>query len=355
MLVLQLLTYAAKDLPSRPADGVLPPLDEANDREIQWVLAAGLGPLLRRATAKRAERVPVAWRDRLLSTHLTAQVIHANLIDTAKEVIDICQDQGIHVTLLKGMSISDQYYPAAYLRPMGDVDILVRADQYELAEQAMLRFGYTSDPHFGDPGEGFHHGAPLLDPRRHVWVELHRALFPRTEEEHCGQLFDPAHVAARSVASTFHGRAVYRLTDELQLIYIAHSWMSDLTHHGIHPGFLVSLLDAVYLLKASGKKLAWESLVDWLKADMATASLHVLLGYLVRHGLAEIDATTRSRVASRQRIVGALQLWLIHRTLDLFLVAGRPWSHTFRPPVPGRYSLRHQLGKRLRRLALAPD
>jgi Uncharacterised nucleotidyltransferase len=338
---LQLLTYAAKDLPSRPADGVLPPLSELNNREIRWTLKGGLGPLLYRATAKQAEQVPVALRDQLVSADLSAQLRHAALVETTKEVIDVCRDQDTCVTLLKGISISEQCYPAAHLRPMGDVDILIPADEYESAEKALLRVGYTRARNF-EPGEGSHHGVPLLDPRREVWVELHTALFPRREDVHCGRVFD----TSLAVASTFHGRSVHRLTDELQLAYIAHSWIRDITLHGIHPSFLASLLDAIYLLKASRKELAWQSLLDRLDTDMTTASLHVMLCYLVRHGLAEGIAPIVASLTARQEMVGPLQLWLIYKTLDLFLLGGRPLSHALRPPVPGRYSLRYQLRKR---------
>ena len=352
MLVLQLLTYAAQDLPTRPADRVLPSLDEVDDRELEWALKGGLGPLLHRATAKRAERVPVAWHDRLLSAELTARLRHANLIDTAKEVIDVCQDQGIRITLLKGISVSDQYYPAPHLRPMGDIDILVPAGDYESAESALLRLGYTRDPHFGEPGEGFHHGVPLLDPRRHVWVELHTALFPRTDDVHCGRMFDPTRVALRSVASTYYGRPVDRLSDELQLIYIAYSWMRDLARHGIHPSFLAPLFDVVYLLKTALNEVDWGGSTDWLDTEMATASLHVMLSYLAQHDLTQLSPQILSRVASRQAIVGAVQLKAILGTLDHFLVAGRPWTFAFPPPVPGRYSLKHQLRKRWRRFSV---
>ena len=349
MLTLQLLTYAAKDLPSNPADRVISSLENFNDREIEWVLRGGMGPLLYRAMRKRLDRVSAAWQRRLLSADLSAQFRHANIVGTAIEIIDICKDLGIRVTLLKGISISDQYYPAGHLRPMGDIDILIPAEDYGSVEMAILRLGYVQQPGF-TLGEGMHHGVPLLDPQRGVWVELHTALFPRNQDEDCGRQFAPSLVADLAVPSIFHGQPVYRLNNELQLVYIAYSWRSDLTHYGIHPSFVVPLLDGVYLLKGSGGKLDWESLLDWLESDMAAASLYVMLTYMARCGLTQISTSTLSRLASRQNIVGPLQLWSIHKMLDFFLVAGRPLSPAFHPPVPGRYSLRYQLHKRWRRL-----
>lgn len=351
VLVLQLLTYAARngvDL----ADEALPSFDEVQDREIRWALEGGLGPLLYRATAKRNCCMSESWRNRLMSEDLSARARHAQLARAATEVIDVCHDMGIRVTLLKGISISDQYYPAAHLRPMGDIDLLISAGEYEALEQALSRLGYTRDPAFV-LGAGSHHGFPLCDPRTGVWVELHTALFPLREGLHCGRLFDPARVATLSVASSFHGRQVFRLSAELQLVYIAYSWMRDLTLDGIHPSFLATLFDAVYLLKRVDKALNWTDLLAWLESDMATASLYAMLAYLNRHGLARTPDPILSCLASRQNIVGPLQLRLIHQVLDRFLLAGRPFVSVLPPPVPGRYSLRYQLRKRLRRFSRA--
>ena len=146
---------------------------------------------------------------------------------------------------------------------------------------------------------------------------------------------------------------VSRLSAELQLVYIAYSWMRDLTLDGIHPSFLATLFDAVYLLKRVDKALNWTDLLAWLESDMATASLYAMLAYLNRHGLARTPDPILSCLASRQNIVGPLQLRLIHQTLDRFLLAGRPFVSVLPPPVPGRYSLRYQLRKRLRRFSRA--
>ena len=353
MLILDLLTYAARNELSDLADGAVPSFDEVRDSEIRWALRGGLGPLLYHAAAKRYLCMSESWRNRVLGEDLSAQVRHAHFARVATEIIDVCHTMDIRVTLLKGISISNQYYPAAHLRPMGDIDLLIAAEECEALEQALSRLGYTRDPTFV-LGAGSHHGFPLRDPRAGVWVELHTALFPVREALHSGRLFDPARVAALSVASTFHGRQVFRLSAELQLVYIAYSWMRDLTLDGIHPSFLATLLDAVYLLKSADKALNWTELLAWLESDMATASLYAMLAFLNRHGLARTPDPILSCLASRQKIVGSLQLWLIHETLDRFLIAGRPFIAMLPPPVPGRYSLRYQLWKRLGHFSRAP-
>ena len=151
--------------------------DGVTDRQVQDVLDAGLGPLLFHATRELQGAVPDIWRDALHAEDLTARVRHGNLCDAMLEILDACNAAGVPVTLLKGISIADQCYPLAHLRPMGDIDILVREEHCEWIEEALRRRDFEPkvgfEVHEGDP-----HRAPLEDPKRGVWIEIHTALFP---------------------------------------------------------------------------------------------------------------------------------------------------------------------------------
>ncbi len=50
MLVLELLKWAAADSPHGVAERIASMLGEGHEREVRWVLDAGLGPMLYRAT-----------------------------------------------------------------------------------------------------------------------------------------------------------------------------------------------------------------------------------------------------------------------------------------------------------------
>jgi hypothetical protein len=275
------------------------------------------------------ERVPPPWRNALRSADLTAQVRFENLCATAAEVIDACQGVGAQPTLLKGISISLQHYPVPHTRPMGDIDILVPELDFERVESSLLRIGMVRASDRIQP-PGSHHGTPLVHPNRRVWIEVHSALFPKSSALSSGALFGPARIAACSIASTFQGRRVYRLSDELQLAYIASSWVRDLSRNEIHPSFVLPLLDAVYLLRYSGHSLDWEKLLAGLDdSELAAASLYVMLAYLCRHGLAACEPRVLSRIASRQRIIGAWERRVIETLLDTYLVGGRPFARFF--------------------------
>lgn len=351
-LLARVLKYAATDSPQSFATQTLGSLNQVDERQIRWALDAGLGPLLYRATRDCVDMVPVRWRSVLLSADLTAQVKHGKLVDTASEVIDVCQGMQIRPTLLKGISISEQHYPIAHSRPMGDIDILIPPNAYESVESALLQRGYIRDANSTVP-QGAEHGIPLAHPECQVWVELHTSLFGDPLRD---KVFDPSNVAAHSVVSTFHGRPVYRFTDELQLLYIASKWYDDLAQNSIHPSGIAPLLDVLYLLKASGKSLDHTRLAVGPGSEMAIASLYVMLAYLARHGLGAESHRLSRVLASSQRIVGPLQLKIIHAALDRYLIGGRYWNLRLPLPVPGRYSVRRQFRKRFRaRRSMPPD
>lgn len=345
MLALELLKWAAGDSPSASAERLATMLAGDHEREFTWIMRAGLGPMLQRATREHLDRVPSARRDTLLSTDLTAQVRHAATIDTAKDVIDACSELGVKATLLKGISVSDQYYPAPHLRPMEDIDILIPGETYEAVESAVVRRGYIRKPDH-DPLENTRHGFPLRHPRHQVWVELHTALFENTPPN---AVFGSSHICARSVESTFHARRVMRLADELQLLYIASSWIADLSRYGtrIHPSCLPALLDVTFLLKARAAELECDALFGWPEGEMAVASLYVMLGYLSSRGVSVCRTSHIPHLASRQNTVGKLQLGIIHAMLDYYLLGGRYWKLPIPLPVPGRYNVRNQLRKKV--------
>lgn len=353
-LVSQLLAHAATGEPlGRSSRRFAFGHGHADLRQFRWAMAGGLGPLLHRAmcsdTGSDTEPLPPAWREALLSADLTARVRHGNSVQAALEVICACERLQVPVTLLKGISISEQFYPEEHLRPMSDIDVLIPTRAYASVEAALLDVGYDKLDHPAIAGQ--HHGAPLHDRRSDTVVELHTALFPLDSPFSADRAFGPWGLSQHVIASQYHGRAVQRLSPELQLAYIASSWLNDLTLRSMHPSFIASLFDAVYLLASAGPALDWSSVLDAPDTDMVTACLYTMVAYLPRFGAAPAAPAVLATLASRQSLVGALQLRLMHAMLDRHLIGGRPWRLPLPPPVPGRYSLRRQLDKRiLRRL-----
>jgi len=324
VLVLEALRYAAAPEHLDASERILGALESADHREVHWAVEAGLGPLLYRATRSAPKRVPIELQNVLLSADLTARVRQGTRIETAEELIDACTAMGVPVTLLKGVSISEQYYPSPHLRPMTDIDLLVPEDAFPDVEAEALRRGYRQGPSIMGPNP--HHGEPLYDPERQTKVEIHTALFQQDSRLRQGALFSPAHIASESVATVFHGRPVHRLSDELQLVYIASYWIQNLMEQAIHPSLVAPLLDAVVLLNSPKETFDWDRLVSSLDNELAVAALYIMLAWLARHGLAEPPLAILSELRNRQQIIAGPELSVIHRLIDKYLVGGRPFT-----------------------------
>jgi Uncharacterised nucleotidyltransferase len=315
----KLLVYAAIRQSGSAHQGSAPQFRDLRGYQLRQVSDAGLTPLLFRAVHDSIETLQSNIRDGLKSADLTARVRYANLCDAALEIIDACRETGVTATLLKGISIGDQHYPEGHLRPMGDIDVLVPRQDYASVESTLLRRGYVRKPGY-EVEETAPHGAPLFDPRRRVWVEIHTALFPADARRRTNEMFGPSHIAAQTVSSNFHGRSVLRLSNELQLAYIASYWIRDLSRSGFDPSFVMPLLDAIYLLKACGQTLDWEGLLAQCDNELAKASLYVMLDYLSRGGFAPCAIPIVSDLAVGQRIVGTPERRILTAMLDIFLV-----------------------------------
>jgi hypothetical protein len=374
VLVLELLKYAAHGRSSASAHAVATAIAGATDAELQWALDGGLGPLAYEAVAAIPAQVPQDVLAVLQGADLTAKVIHANRVEAAAEVIELCASLGVTVMPLKGISISEQHYRAPHHRPMTDIDFLALGRPYDEIEAAFLQRGYelSSIDMGADPA----HGRPLRDPHRNVWVEIHTSIFPLASPLQRHPVFAQPMDRAVAVDSDFSGRAVLRLRDEAQLLYVAAYWSRDLSMQSIDPTFIMPLLDAIVLLGASGTTIKLEQLDCWLGDDQATASLYLLLSCLSRHELVSLPAGLLTTLAERQTIVGRAENWIIQSLIDRYLLGGRslqlihswhawanllgpgaryaksvllPWRIAFPPSYPQRFDLSAQ-AQRITRL-----
>ena len=370
VLIQALLRHAAQ---SGEAGHVAEVLNCADEHAIGWTLDAGLGPLLYTTVTQHLAQINPGLRARLLGADLTARVEHGERVDAALDVIELCRDVEVPVTLLKGISIGEQHYASGHLRPMTDIDILLPEESYAAIEALLIRRGYRHGPEV--LGEGSHHGVPLIDPKRGVWIELHTALFPRTSKFRQNDAFGAAHVARESAESAFHKIPVRRLTAELQLAYVASYWTADLSVRRIHPSFLMPVFDAVRLTSGTRGALDWSRLVEVVPNDAARASLLLLLDCLRSNAGVDVPSSVMDRLGSEQAYVGALERRLIGTIIDRYLIAGRafrwfnswhlwtnlldtghsmikltrlPWRILFPPDNPQRYDLQFQLARVLR-------
>ena len=134
------------------------------------------------------------------------------------QIVDAFHRAGILPVLLKGASLAFNVYPDPSLRPMGDLDLLVRKEDASKAQGALATLGYSPAFVAATRWEEENLLAHLPHQRApgRIPVEIHFRLFPRAmpyfpDEE---GLWD------RVVWTTVEGRRALRLAPSDELLYL---------------------------------------------------------------------------------------------------------------------------------------
>jgi hypothetical protein len=217
------------------------------------------------------------------------------------------------------MSIADQYYPAPHLRPMRDIDLLVEREAIPTIEAVLAKLGYVQPPQRSAAFyETHHHDAPFVHPETGLWVDVHRRLVPSTSALREDTVFSIETLKRELRPSTFRGRPVRRLSDELQIVYLACHWAQRLQV----VGGMVTMVDLTYLSR-NAPGIEWPRILDWARHSVACRSLELLLTYLTRRRLIEVGADVLEQLSLTQGPLDRLTRHLGHALVDRYVVAGR--------------------------------
>ena len=86
----------------------------------------------------------------------------------------------IHPIVLKGLAMAYGYYPEAYLRPMGDLDILIEEQDAELAKTLLEKIGYElQDSNFGTLVHSQFVMSKTVSDHTKLHIDIHTRLFNR--------------------------------------------------------------------------------------------------------------------------------------------------------------------------------
>jgi hypothetical protein len=136
----------------------------------------GISPLLYFQLNQSAFNVPseILRQLRLRYRQSSAQAIHQSL--RLREILLALADNRISTIVMKGAALAELVYPSPGLRPMLDLDLLVRSDDLDAAAGVLTELGYSADESY-QPAEWYkdhhHHLAPFIARDQSIVVELH--------------------------------------------------------------------------------------------------------------------------------------------------------------------------------------
>ena len=317
--LISLLEAASRDRENFPLAG-------CTEAQIRRAVKTGLGPLIVHMTRADPDAQRSTLWSQLRAADLTARMISAEMTDAMKEIIDACEGHVPPLTLLKGISICDQYYPKPHLRLMRDIDFLVEENAVPFVNKILSKLGYfqPSNSH-GDFYATHHHEAPYFHPKKHLWVEVHHGLVPPRSRLATDKVFGLENLRSQIRPSLFAGRKVNRLSDELQIVYIACHWAANFDFIS----GMVAMLDVIYLLKNTKARIDWEKILNWVDGSVASAHVYLLLSYLHQYELINVEPEVLRELSLSGRSFGRVNLKILYRLIDDYLVEGRAWGFFF--------------------------
>jgi hypothetical protein len=161
-------------------------------------------------------------------------------------------DAGLEVVALKGPTMAHTIYPDPSWRPFGDLDLLVRTDDWRRATTLLRRMGF--DRHLPEPRPGFDERfgkAAVHMNGDGIQVDLHRTLVLGP----FGLWMDPTELFGRTEALSLGGREVQRLDDTALLLHACvHASL------GWTPPRLLPLRDVAQAANAG--RIDWDAFAD---------------------------------------------------------------------------------------------
>lgn len=307
---------------------------EAVDAWRQWMhgvdleaLDAGsirLLPLLYRSLERQGVRDP--RMSRLKGVYRHAWYGNQMRLRDAAAVLGEFHRRGIQPMLLKGAALTLQHYRDFGLRPMEDVDILVREHQWRPAVDTLRELGWKPRARMTPRHAVAAHAMEFADTRAQR-IDLHWHLLPDSCWPHADDPF-----WERASAAALHGTRVWTLDPTDQLFHAC--------AHGVkweHVPPLRWIADAAMILGEPSVTVDWERLVRLAE--------HLRLILPLREGLTYLDQ--------------ALGLGVPRHALVAFqnarVSAAERWEHRFRTrPASGVFGRLREHWLRYRRLRRAP-
>lgn len=129
-------SIASLDIPSMNWDNVYKKSAEWNIVPLLHTIIKKQHPFVKTA------KIPEHFFKRMKLEHFKACLAYDAMRKSLFEVLEVFHKENIRVVLLKGSHMAQFVYQCEAVRPMGDIDILIKKDDLQKAEALLLRMGY---------------------------------------------------------------------------------------------------------------------------------------------------------------------------------------------------------------------
>jgi putative nucleotidyltransferase-like protein len=184
-------------------------------------------------------------------------------------VLGSFQAVGIEAILLKGAALALQFYGDSGLRPMNDVDILVRPEKARLAIRQLHQTGWKSAYETPDALIPYQHAIAFINGQGQT-LDLHwRVLWEGRQEITDDDLWETATPIQINNVLT----SILSPTDQLLHVCVHGTASNDSSP-------LRWVADAAVILKMKGDEIKWDRLIEQTKKRRLMLQMTDTLGYL---------------------------------------------------------------------------
>ena len=231
----------------------------------------GVAPLLHhRLQTLKNVGLPPPVSERLRDLYLHNHLRNAAVLEQLDEIASAAAAHGARLIPLKGAHLAKWVYDEPALRPMLDLDLLVRPSDELLLRRALVQSGYEDIRHCDDIDYTKLHHLKPLSKRGGVRVEVHRALAPPDAPF----IVDVAAIWARATTNHEGTGASLLAPDDVLLHLCAHTAYNDEFCVG-----LLAFCDIDATVRRYNDTLDWGRFVTTANADgrsrFAYAALHI--------------------------------------------------------------------------------
>lgn len=201
--------------------------------------------------------IPGHLLDSLKQSYLSSEARSAFLFSKLDKITASLSRAGIPAALLKGAHLGRYVYRNPALRPMADIDLLVRPGDMSRALKALHELGYGDGrPVPFDLMRNYHHHAPSLGDGSGIFVELHWHIVPPNQRF----LLAPEDLWTDALSiDTNEASGVYLLAPETAFLSLC---VHAAWQHRFSLNSMLSLADMDRLIRDTRPGINWEALVE---------------------------------------------------------------------------------------------
>ncbi|MGE5443103.1 MAG: nucleotidyltransferase family protein [Ignavibacteriales bacterium] len=214
----------------------------------------GIAPLLYH-NLKNIAGIPQEVMDQLKKAYYGNMARNMYLYTELRRILEGFGERGVDVIVLKGVALAQSIYGDIALRPMGDIDLLVRKEDLPYAERIMSTLNYSTYMN-GNSQEWYRHHhfhlPPYIATDKSMVVEIHHNIIDRPFHIDIGKWWERAREGKIANCNVLIPSA-----EDMVVHLCVH-----LFNHGYNKSLLRGLCDISETLRHYGDGLNWIQFQD---------------------------------------------------------------------------------------------